>query len=158
MADTDAPPLLKADNQVDDFWKLFIDQSDLITQPVVVQGTTPGPVITCSSTRYFGCTFSTAKVLDSFEIAPDTTSNDTSLVFGLDTITNKNITVSDILTAFVIPNSDLPGPVGFIISALSKKVDSDLPTFQIDNTLGSKNGIWVIPIEADSLEVGFASF
>lgn len=143
--------LLSNGKQIDPTWNDFIQQSNILTLPIVGQGT--DPVTTCSSPRFFGCTFSTSKVLESFEIAPQKRADEPSLVFGLDTAADKDLFISNIFQAFGVPTTGLKQPIGSIVDVLSQQIKDSAPAFKIDNTLGSKNGTWIIATRPDSLLV-----
>ncbi|KAF2001040.1 hypothetical protein P154DRAFT_575420 [Amniculicola lignicola CBS 123094] len=152
----DSPVSLLTDDKLNDVWTEFISAANgEITSPVV-DGSGDSRIITCSSPKYWGCTFSTANVLDSFEIESDSDAGD-SMILGLDDVgTAKEVTIDVILSNFGLFKTKLASPVGPIVEALKGAAGSALPTFQIDTSSGAKNGTWIITALPETLEIATA--
>lgn len=143
--------ILDSNNVVDIIWHDYIDQSHMITQPVVgVSG-----FIECSSTSFPGSKFtaSTATVEASFEISQPISDSVDSLLLALETVGTSGFSIGDILTAFAVDTSTLPPLVGTIIAVLQIPNNNVLPKFQIDTSAGSKNGVWLVALNSATLEV-----
>ena len=152
MGDTGGPIILDTNNNIDPVWHDYIEASQLISQPLA-SGTPTNTVITCLSHRFFNTTFTTAAVQQSFEISQPTGQRRDLLLLGLDGAGNEAIPTGDILSAFSVTSDDLPRIVGLIVSVLSSPIGNVLPTFQVDTSAGSKNGIWIIALDSETLEV-----
>ena len=158
MGDTGGQParVLDANNNIDPIWHDYIEESHLISQPSV--SVTPSDtVITCTSPRFFGTTFTTAAVQQSFEIFQPISQRNDLLLLGLDGAGNNAIPTGDILSAFNVTSSDLPQLIGAIVSVLNSPIDNVLPKFQVDTSAGSKNGTWIIALDSQTLEVFLSS-
>ncbi|KAF2994237.1 hypothetical protein E8E13_000189 [Curvularia kusanoi] len=153
--DSTIQPLTTGD-KIDPSWVAFIDRANQISIPDISQAGS-SQVIRCSSSRFKGTTFSTAKLLDEFEIDKRPEGAGQTIVLGLDTSDPANaLTVTDILTAFSVPVSSLKSPIGPIVSVLSNAIEGKLPTFKLDGTPGGKNGAWLIAAVPNTLEVATA--
>jgi hypothetical protein len=148
--------VLDSNDNINSAWHDFIEQSHLISQPTVTSGGTSSAVITCTSSNFFGSTFATSAVHQSFEISQPLAGNLDSVLLGLQDAGNNAIPTPDVLSAFgVIDLSDLPRLVYSMITVLQTKVGSMniLPTFKVDTSIGAKNGLWLVAIDSSTLEV-----
>jgi hypothetical protein len=132
-------------------WKVFTDRAvaeNLITDLRVSSGDN----VTCSSTRFFGCTFSTDSVQRAFEV-PRIENIEDSIVLGLQNVgaASNNVSAAALITAFGIDISDLSDPVKTILSTLSSPGASQ--TFSVANEDGLKNATWIRTLDANTLEV-----
>jgi hypothetical protein len=158
MANAGNPPanVLDSTDNIDAVWNDYITNSGLIGKPNV--SVTPAGKVTsiqCVSATFFGSTFSTDQVESSFEIPQPLGQRTDSILLGLDPTKpgNNAIPTGTILSAFQVNSSDLPPLIGAIVTVLNSPLGNGFPTFQIDTSPGSKNGIWIVALDSQTLEV-----
>jgi hypothetical protein len=155
------PPVrvLDDNSNVDGAWSDYIQQSNLIDH-LLVSGNPSATVITCSSQRFFGSSFTTAAVQQSFEVSQQIIKDAGSVILGLDSSKPGNlaIPIGDILSAFSVTTSSLPDIIGKIVTILSSSVGNVLLNFRIDSSPGSKDGVWITAMDSQTLEVNFPPF
>jgi hypothetical protein len=153
MGDTGGQTVRVVDDNyhIDPVWNDFIDHSNIISQRSV-NGTGPNTVITCSSETFFSSTFKTDAVQSSFEISQPINQSVDSLLLGLHEAQNNTISTNEILSAFDVDLSHLPPLVDAIVTVLKSSTDS-VPSFRVDSSNGSKNGIWIIALNSKTLQV-----
>jgi hypothetical protein len=123
---------------------------NLITLP----GVSTERNVTCSSSRFFGCVFSTDSVQSAFEVPP-VGDVEESIVLGLQSVgtASNNILVTALVSAFGVDIADLPEPIGSILSILSSQVGGVFPSFSIAAADGFKNGSWIKALDVNTLEL-----
>ena len=148
--------VLDPKNNIDAIWNDYITNSGLIAKPDIT--VTPTGIVTsikCTSATFFDSTFTTDAVENSFEIPQPLGQRVDSLLLGLDQTKDGNnaIPTGDILSAFKVNSSDLPPLIGAIVAVLNSPIGDSLPKFRIDTSPGSKNGMWIIALDSETLEV-----
>jgi hypothetical protein len=140
-------------NAISTDYKDFIDHAlseDLIDQPTI----SSGEAVSCSSSKFFDCKFSTGSIQKAFEV-PQIGDIKDSIVLGLQTVGNASngVTIATLISTFEIDESDLSEPFTSIFKAFGKPVDNTLPTFDVVAEDGLRNGTWIKVLDANTLEV-----
>lgn len=140
-------------------WQDFINHA-ITTENIIDPGqpsVTSGDNVTCSSSRFFGCVFTTNSVQRAFEI-PRIGHIEDSIVLGLQSVgaASTNVLAADLVSAFAIDTSNLKEPVKTIISALSNEVGGVLRHFSVVNEDGLKNACWIRALDTNTLEISTA--
>ncbi|PVH85290.1 hypothetical protein DL98DRAFT_651140 [Cadophora sp. DSE1049] len=152
--------ILSADgSEIHPDWQDFINHA-ITNENIIDPGqpsVTSGHSVACSSSRFFGCVFTTDSVQTAFEV-PRIGNIEDSVVLGLKSVgaASANVLAADLVSAFAVDISNLKEPVKTIISTLSSEVGGVLRRFSVVNEDGLKNACWIRALNINTLEISTA--
>ncbi|KAK0108293.1 hypothetical protein ONS95_003109 [Cadophora gregata] len=140
-------------------WQGFINHA-ITTENLIDAGqprVTSGDNVSCSSSRFFGCVFTTDSVQRAFEV-PRAGNIEDSIVLGLQGpgAASNNVLAADLVSAFAIDTSNLKDPVATVVSVLSSEVGGVSRRLSVVDEDGLKNACWIRALDVNTLEISTA--